>query len=347
MLKLLRDVVEIFNRRDELLETQRNIRSMTLDQQVAFIVEKSPELLTAETLNSSSRPSVDTKDDDAPVVPSVWAYRVALIGALKDFFDVVGTDRYHEYFELEEGEDADARWKQHFEFLFTSTHRTYYQQPNDSLVFGHEIAEDIELCLMTLNNIVDNGRVLEEEFLNLYRKSKLTDAALYEVIHYIVSREFAYVQGQHASSQLQFSIDLMNEVVEHQYPFNMKLWTGAKGHSNENISRSPECNTAACFGGWLTRTEEWEQAPGFSKDEHNGYPCYARKNPNKSLRAFSAFNEGGSAVAEFLGVSIDEAESITGENLPDVFYGVALEDITPQQVLEKLHQLKDRYTIKE
>lgn len=90
-----------------------------------------------------------------------------------------------------------------------------------------------------------------------------------------------------------------------------------------------ECNTACCFAGWLALSPEWQAqggTVGFA-----GVPVFG-------------VNAGPGAVAQFLGVSSEVARSLTGigslavEDFP-AGYGKALNQIVPQDIIDRLNEL--------
>lgn len=94
---------------------------------------------------------------------------------------------------------------------------------------------------------------------------------------------------------------------------------------------------ACCFGGWLAVSPEWTEAGG-RVDKVSGSPVW----PESTGRPLF----GSQAVAEFFEISQEEAEVLTAthtalENDDEAGYAKPITEITAQDVIDKLIELRD------
>jgi len=140
---------------------------------------------------------------------------------------------------------------------------------------------------------------------------------------------------------IKIAIDVMERVEKERRPFDMTRWQ--QGHYDsaamyrKYAAHEHECKMAACFGGWLALSPEWQSQGGHVM--YTGAPYYRGE-------------MGADAIAAFLEVSEETAVGLAG--LRDVdesgymsitmrilgpYYGKSIHEITVTDVLAKLRDL--------
>jgi hypothetical protein len=129
------------------------------------------------------------------------------------------------------------------------------------------------------------------------------------------------------------AIKVMLRVAERQYAFYVTEWQilecciQSQAKTDEESLR--DCGMAACFGGWLAVSPEFQDAGG-SCNRFDGYPVYKGR-------------IGSHAIEEFLGIDESTAKKLCCEKVkePYGFYGCGRNKITAQMVAEKLIDIRD------
>jgi hypothetical protein len=132
------------------------------------------------------------------------------------------------------------------------------------------------------------------------------------------------------------AIEVMQRAAEEHYKFNALRWQRLEwriintrplqAKTDEESLR--DCGMAACFGGWLAVSPEFQDAGGSCDRE--GRPVY---------KNYSAC----SAIALFLGISTSNSWLLCAAgSASDLFYNVKdFNDITAHMVAEKLIDMRD------
>ena len=130
-------------------------------------------------------------------------------------------------------------------------------------------------------------------------------------------------------ARLDDAIALMQRVIDNKYEFDMQAWAHFLPEEQEHLNEHDAhvCGTAACFAGWLGLSPEFQKRGGGLDD--CGTPIY---------EIFT----GSKAISKYFSWSLYFSRMITATHRESsYFYTVDhIIFITPEMVLDKLHQIK-------
>ena len=127
---------------------------------------------------------------------------------------------------------------------------------------------------------------------------------------------------------------------------NMLTFQGCKDENPvcDNISQLHACGNTACFAGYLAISDFFKRAGGEVSETGSGAPVYTPLYDT----GYGWEHRGSSAVAEFLGIGYEIASDIVNgineseqEGSYCSFYGKDFEDVTPEDVIQKLQMILD------